>query len=136
MTQTTSITVHANGKIHTELFVEVEKYLRPGLSTMDVENKIKSLAKSKKVTLVFIGFDGYKYGSCVSVNHELIHGVPSKEKIIKNGDLVKVDVAIKKDGLITDAAICKLVEESQFPENTLGSVIRKYQYHGLNFASR
>lgn len=62
--------------------------------------KIKQL----KVESAFLGYKGYPKASCISVNEEVIHGIPAKEKILKEGDIVKVDLGIRYKGYIADAS--------------------------------
>ena len=66
--------------------------------------RLLQLLKEKKMTSKTLGYHGYKHVSCISVNDEVVHGVPRADRILKDGDLVKVDVCASFDGYCADMA--------------------------------
>jgi len=91
-----------NGKIHSQIVAELEQFIRVGISTMDVENKARELGKKLKINFSQIGYFGYPYAICIGINDDSIHTMPSKEKIIKDGDIVHFDTVIESKGLMMD----------------------------------
>ncbi|MCX5922463.1 MAG: type I methionyl aminopeptidase [Candidatus Dependentiae bacterium] len=99
--------------------------LQPGTSTLDIDTWIAQELKKRDLTSKTRGYMGYKHSSCVSVNDEVVHGVPSAHSILKDGDLVKVDICASFKGYCADmarsfiigkpadASIQKLVEATQ-----------------------
>jgi methionyl aminopeptidase len=90
------------GKMHAELMVTLRDYLAPGISTYEVEIKAREICKKNNIVPIQIGFFGYKDAICIGINNDAEHCVPSKTKIIKNGDIVTVDSAIKYNGYCSD----------------------------------
>ncbi|UCD16072.1 MAG: type I methionyl aminopeptidase [Candidatus Omnitrophota bacterium] len=92
------------GKTATSILRRLKKNLRAGISTKDIEELFDSyLSRYPGMEAAFKGFNGYPASICVSVNDEIIHGIPSS-RIIKQGDIVSVDVGIKYKGLYVDTA--------------------------------
>jgi len=80
------------GRLLSEIFQELPSLICSGISTAEINSWIAIQLKKKGLVSKSKGYAGYKYESCISVNQEVIHGVPSQEKILKQGDLVKVDI--------------------------------------------
>ncbi len=97
-------TMKKAGKVAAGVLKKLKSFIKSGITTKDIElffeNEIK---KYPDMDLAFKGFMGYPAACCVSVNEEIIHGIPSEKKI-NNGDLVSVDVGIKYKGLFVDTA--------------------------------
>lgn len=83
---------------------EVKGFIEPGVSTADIDNLGRSVIAAEGATPSFLGYNGYPAGLCVSVNSEVVHGIPSPDRIIRGGDLVSVDVGAYKGGFHGDAA--------------------------------
>ena len=80
--------------------------MRPGLSTVQIDAFIEEHLKRNELSLAQKGIMAYKHVCCVSVNDEVVHGVPSEIKVLKAGDLVKVDVCASYKGYCADMARC------------------------------
>ena len=91
------------GRVVALCFEELEKQIRPGLSTLDVANICEKIIRENGATPTFLGYGGFKGAVCVSVNDELVHGIPSAKKILQDGDIVSVDVGATLNGYIGDA---------------------------------
>ena len=87
-----------------EIIEELKEYLVEGISTYEIELKSIELMKKKKVESAFKGYRGYPANICISVNYEVVHGIPKKGKIIKNGDIVSLDIGVKYNGFYGDCA--------------------------------
>jgi len=95
--------LRAGGRIMRVVFSELEKHVCPGISTLEIDALAESLIRKSGAEPAFKGYQGYKHTICASVNEESIHGIPSKKKILKNGDIISVDVGIRYMGMCTDA---------------------------------
>ena len=84
--------------------------VKPGITTNHLEKLARELILSYGVESSFLGFDNYPAVLCTSVNEEIVHGVPS-ERILKNGDVLKLDMGIKHKGFHADSAVTVLVGE-------------------------
>jgi methionyl aminopeptidase len=87
-----------------EIIEELKEYLVPGISTYEIEIKSIELMKEKGVISAFKGYRGYPANICISVNYEVVHGLPKKGKILKEGDIVSLDVGVIYSGYYGDCA--------------------------------
>ena len=100
------------GKYVGMFFRELEPKMVAGISTMDIEDLANEFCERYSVHPCFKDVPGYHWAVCASINEEVVHGIPSKTKILKEGDLVTIDMGIKKDGWIGDSATCYLIGEN------------------------
>lgn len=92
------------GKVAAVILRKINKFLKPGISTKDIEGFIeKEIRLNPGMEPAFKGFMGYPASCCVSINEEIIHGIPSK-RLVADKDLVSIDVGIKYKGLFVDTA--------------------------------
>jgi len=96
------------GKILAEILKKLEKAVKPGITTNDLEKLADELILSYGVESSFLGFDGYPNILCTSLNDEVVHGVPSG-RVLKEGDLLKIDMGVLHRGFHTDSATTVLV---------------------------
>ncbi len=100
-----------------EILMEIKSKIKPGVTAMELEELAEDLLKKKKAAPAFKGYKGYPYCLCTSLNNEVVHGMPLKEKILKEGDVLSIDFGVFYDGYYGDAAITVPVgnvsEESQ-----------------------
>ncbi len=87
-----------------EIFDALVPFIKEGISTLAIDSMIVELLKEKKMTSKTVGYHGYAHSSCISVNDEVVHGVPRADKILRDGDLVKVDICASFDGYCADMA--------------------------------
>ena len=103
--------IREGGKRLAEILAKTAKKALPGVSTYDLDQYAFKLIKDGGDTPAFLNYkpDGmptaYPASLCVSVNNEIVHGIPSKNKILKEGDIVSLDLGLKHKGLFTDHAI-------------------------------
>lgn len=98
------------GKKLAEIFNELSVILKIGKSTLDIDNWIVQKLKEKNLVSRSKGYLGYKHSSCISINDEVVHGIPSKDRFLEKGDLVKVDICASWEGYCSDMARCYFVE--------------------------
>lgn len=92
------------GKITGGALMAAKKALRPGMSTLELDKIIKNYIVSHGARPSFLGYNGFPASACISVNDTVIHGIPSSKEIIKEGDIVSVDVGAYIDGYHGDSA--------------------------------
>ncbi|MEG0291773.1 MAG: type I methionyl aminopeptidase [Anaerovoracaceae bacterium] len=83
---------------------ELENYIRPGISTYDVDQFVEKIILENNMIPTFKGYGGFPGAACVSVNEEVVHGIPSKDVILKEGDIVSIDTGATFNGYASDAA--------------------------------
>jgi methionyl aminopeptidase len=99
------------GKRLASILAKVAKYVKPGISTMDLDKYAYNLIKAGGDEPAFLNYKpegvsrAYPASLCTSVNNEIVHGIPKKNQILKEGDVVSIDLGIKHGGLFTDHAV-------------------------------
>lgn len=86
------------GRIATETLDFIAPYVKPGISTAALDKLIHDYMTDRAVIPATVGYHGYQHASCISVNHVAVHGIPSDTKILKNGDILNIDVTPRLDG--------------------------------------
>ncbi|WP_145979014.1 type I methionyl aminopeptidase [Gemmatimonas phototrophica] len=94
------------GAILHATLMHAKAHVRPGISTMELDQLVESFIRSHAgAEPAFKGLYGFPGSACISINEEIVHGIPSRKRILVDGDIVTVDVGVKLDGMFTDAAI-------------------------------
>ena len=103
----------------------IQQAIKPGMSTHDLDSIAESNAKKCSARPAFKGYRGFPASLCVSLNEQVVHGIPSKKIIIKEGDLVSVDFGVQYKGYYGDAAITIPVGAITATQKKLLSVTRE-----------
>ncbi len=80
------------------------EYVKPGITTYEIDEKVRKYIEKQGATPSFLGYGGFPASACISVNDVVIHGIPSKEQVLKEGDIVSVDVGAFYEGYHGDNA--------------------------------
>lgn len=78
--------------------------VEPGISTWDLDHLARGEIKRRGVKSPFLGYNGFPAVVCTSVNHEIVHGIPSRKKVLRDGDLVSIDFGVTVGGYVGDSA--------------------------------
>ena len=122
------------GKILERVHNELEKALRPGMSTKDIDTLGEEIIRSYGCTPSFLNYNGYPASICVSVNQEVVHGIPDKHRIIQEGDIVSLDAGVIYKGYHSDAARTHAVGEVSEEAKKLIQVTKESFFEGIKFA--
>lgn len=95
--------MHEGGEILASILDELKKFVKPNLRTIEIDRKASALIKEKGALSAFKGYRGFPGHVCISINEEVVHGIPS-EKRLKEGDIVSVDAGVIYQGYYADAA--------------------------------
>ena len=106
------IAIKQSGKILAHILNILSQKISVGMSTKDLAEIAKSELKSTGGTPSFLGYYGFPDVLCVSINDEVVHGIPRKSKVINDGDIVSLDFGVTFDSMITDAAITLIVGDN------------------------
>ncbi|HEV08910.1 MAG TPA: M24 family metallopeptidase, partial [Sulfurihydrogenibium azorense] len=88
-----------------EILHLLKEYVKPGVSAYELDQIAYEECKKRGVKPAFLGLYGFPASLCVSINEEVVHGIPRKDKIIKEGDVVSLDFGVEYEGWYGDAAI-------------------------------
>ena len=122
------------GRITAEALMVAKETIRPGLSTKELDTKIQRYIEKCGATPTFLGYNGFPGSACISINEEVIHGIPSDKVIIREGDIVKVDVGARFRGYNGDSARTFAVGKVSDEALRLISVTEQSFYEAMKFA--
>lgn len=113
---------------------ELAKAVRPGISTFELNKIGEEVIRSYGCIPSFLNYNGYPASICVSVNDEVVHGIPSKKRILKEGDIVSLDAGVIYKGYHSDAARTHAVGKISDEAAKLIEVTRQSFFEGIKYA--
>ena len=123
------------GRILAIVHDELEKALRPGMTTKEIDKLGEEVIRSYGCVPSFLNYNGYPASVCVSVNDEVVHGIPSHKRIIKEGDIVSLDAGVIYKGYHSDAARTHAVGEISKTAADLIKVTEECFFEGIKYAT-
>ena len=128
-------------KIVAKFYEEMEKKVKPGITTFELDKRAEEIMRGLGAIPAQIGYNpgikgipSYKHATCISINDEVIHGIPSKNKIIQQGDLVSIDTVALKNGYNGDAARTFVVGKISKEAQRLIDVTKQAFFEGIKYA--
>ncbi|RNB77731.1 type I methionyl aminopeptidase [Brevibacillus panacihumi] len=125
--------MRAAGKILAACHREIAKMIRPGISTWEIDQFVEAFLAKHGATPEQKGYSGYPYATCGSVNDVICHGFPKKEPL-QDGDIVTIDMVVRKDGWLADSAWSYAVGNISAEAKRLLEVTEKALYLGIEQA--
>lgn len=122
------------GRILEIVHKELEKALHPGMTTKAIDRLGEEIIRSYGCIPSFLDYNGYPASICVSVNDEVVHGIPSEHRIIREGDIVSLDAGVIYKGYHSDAARTHCVGEVSKEAQNLVRVTRECFFEGIKYA--
>lgn len=122
------------GRILAKVHEELAKFVKPGMTTLEIDKKGEELIRSFQCIPSFLNYNGYPGSVCVSVNDEIVHGIPKKDKIIREGDIVSLDTGVIYKGYQSDAARTIPVGEINEEAKRLIKITEGSFFAGIKFA--
>ena len=122
-----------SGKVTGFILKELENIIRPGLSTADIDRFVEKTIRGAGMIPSFKGYGGFPASACVSINDEVVHGIPDKKRILREGDIVSVDVGSTYKVYVSDAARTYPVGEVSDVARHLMEATRDSFFAGLEY---
>ena len=122
------------GKILAKTHDELAKAIKPGMTTLQIDKIGEEIIRSYGCIPSFLNYEGYPASICVSVNDEVVHGIPSKDRILVDGDIVSLDAGVIYKGYHSDAARTVAVGEIGEEAKKLIEVTKQSFFEGIKFA--
>ena len=122
-------------KVTGEILRDLEGFIRPGISTQDINAFVENAIAAYRMKPTFKGYGGFPAGACVSVNEEIVHGIPSVDRILKEGDIVSIDTGATYKGYCSDAARTYAVGEISEQTRKLIDVTKQSFFEGIKLAT-
>lgn len=121
-------------RILAEVHARLGEAIRPGMSTLEIDALGEKLIRSYGCIPNFLNYNGYPASICVSVNDEVVHGIPSKDRILMEGDIVSLDAGLIYKGYHSDAARTHAVGKISKEAQQLIKVTRRSFFEGIKYA--
>ena len=128
-------------KVVANFYEQLEKKIRPGISTYELDKEAEQIMRKLGAIPAQIGYDPgvrgmpkFPSATCISINEEIIHGIPSKNRIIKDGDIVSIDTVALKNGFHGDAARTFIVGNVDKEARRLVEVTKNAFFEGIKYA--
>ena len=121
---------HLLEQVHNEL----AKMIRPGVSTWEIDHEGEKIIRDLGCIPNFLNYNGFPASFCTSINDEVVHGIPSKERIIQEGDIISLDAGLIYEGYHSDAARTYGVGEISKEAQQLIDVTRQSFFEGIKYA--
>jgi methionyl aminopeptidase len=123
-----------SGRLLSLVHEELAKIIKPGISTKYIDTVCEEIIRSYGCTPNFLHYEGYPASVCVSVNEEVVHGIPRDDHIIKEGDIVSLDTGLIYKGYHSDAARTHAVGQISPAAQKLIEVTRQSFFEGMKMA--
>lgn len=120
------------GRITGEALLKARENIREGISTYELDKIIRNYIESQGAKPSFLGYHGFPGSACISINEEVIHGIPSKKRFLSEGDIVKIDVGAFYQGYHGDAARTVAVGKVSDEAQKLIDVTRESFFRGIS----
>lgn len=122
------------GRLLAEVHDELAAFIKPGISTKDIDKLGEKLIRDRGCIPNFLNYHGYPASICVSVNDEVVHGIPNNHRILQEGDIVSLDAGLIYKGYHSDAARTHAVGTISKEAQQLIDVTRQSFFEGMKYA--
>ncbi len=124
--------LRAANQIVADILLELRSLVQVGITTWELDRIAEDRIKGLGAKPAFKGYHGYPACTCISINEEIVHGIPSKKKVLKQGDLVSIDLGVILDGYYGDAAFsCFAGQAPNHQAQELLAVTKEALYAGI-----
>ncbi len=123
--------IRESNQIVAETLLFIKNYVKPGVSTGELNKEIENFILKKKAKPAFKGLYGFPASSCISVQDEVVHGIPSFKRYLKEGEIVGIDIGVEQGGFYGDAAFTFAVGKIDDKSKKLLTVTEESLYLGI-----
>lgn len=122
------------GRLLANVHEELGKALKPGMTTKEIDRLAEEMIRSYGCIPNFLNYHGFPASVCVSINNEVVHGIPTKERRLQEGDIVSLDAGLIYEGYHSDAARTHAIGEISAEARQLIDVTKQSFFEGIKFA--
>ena len=122
------------GEILAKTHIELTDHIKPGVNTYHIDKLADEIIRSYGCIPSFLNYNGFPASICISINEEVVHGIPSKKRIIKEDDIVSVDVGVIWKGYHSDAARTHAMPRASEEARKLIQITEESFFEGIKFA--
>lgn len=124
-------TMRENGRLLASCLHEISLHVASGKDTESLDRMAEDLIRQAGASPAFKGYNGYPATICVSINAEVVHGIPSKKRVLQEGDILSIDIGLVKDGLYSDMATTVPVGEIDSDAEYLLRITEQSLWQGI-----
>ena len=124
--------IRESNQVVAESLAFIKEFIQPGISTGEINKEIENFILKKNAKPAFKGLYGFPASSCISIQDEVVHGIPSFKRKLKEGEIVGIDIGVEKDGYFGDAAYTYRVGNIDKKSEKLLTVTEESLYLGIN----
>ncbi len=107
--------IQENALLLDEILRSLVQRVRPGIATAELDRRAEDLIRAAGAESAFKGYKGYPASICTSINEEIVHGIPREDRVLREGDLLSIDVGLQRDGFYADTATTVIVGGATSP---------------------
>lgn len=122
------------GKVNFEIFEGLKGFIKPGITTLDIDRYVEEVVKSHGMIASEKGYCGFPASVCTSVNEEVVHGIPSKDRVLADGDIVSVDLVVEHEHYMADSCRTYGVGTISAEAQHLIDTAERAFFEGIKFA--
>ena len=122
------------GQVTAYILRELKQFMKPGVATIEIDRFVEKTVKEHGMIAAEKGYCGYPASICVSINDEVVHGIPSEDRILQDGDIVSVDLVVENKGYMADAARTYGVGNISGEARHLIETAERAFFEGIKFA--
>ena len=122
------------GRILAKIHEELGKTLAPGMSTKEIDRMCEDMIRSHGCVPSFLNYQGFPASVCISINDEVVHGIPDKHRYLEEGDIVSLDTGVIWKGYQSDAARTHMIGEVSGEARKLVEVTQQNFFEGIKYA--
>lgn len=122
------------GRILAKVHEELGRALVPGMSTKEIDRMCEDMIRSHGCVPSFLNYQGFPASVCISINDEVVHGIPDKHRYLEEGDIVSLDTGVIWKGYQSDAARTHMIGEVSGEARKLVEVTRQSFFEGIKYA--
>lgn len=126
--------IREGGKVLAEIFNIIQDKMKEGIATQELDELVENTILKHNMSPSFKGYNGFPASACISINDEVVHGIPTSDRFIKNGDIVSVDIGATYNGYVSDAARTFFVGEISDDARRLIETAEASFFEGIKFA--
>lgn len=96
--------MRVSGRVTAGILKELKDFIRPGITTLDIDRHVEAVIRGHGMEPTFKGYGGFPASVCASIDDEIVHGIPSADRVLREGEIISIDVGSTYEGYVSDAA--------------------------------
>lgn len=125
--------MRVSGRVTAGILKELKDFIRPGITTLDIDRHVEAVIRGHGMEPTFKGYGGFPASVCASIDDEIVHGIPSADRVLREGEIISIDVGSTYEGYVSDAARTYPVGEVSEEAKKIIDAAEKSFFAGLEY---